>query len=288
MKVSIVIPTYYRPKDLADLFDSILRQTVKPMEVIVVDDTPTDVIARVCEVYHNEFKRFNIEFAYVRNYKKPSLTIARNIGVSMVKGEIILFLDSDIILYSDYIEKILEIFERNPNALGAQGWIIPKNVPLGSKELLKYFILNNLRKLFLLWHFTSNSCGPFSYPIILNKISNCRRLSGSNMAFRRVVFSEFRFDENLLKYSYLEDLLFTYPIQKKYPNTLYITPYAKCIHKVSVEGRIEASFLERPYLRICRKYALMKLFGVKGLLIFSLQTLGLLMHGILRKIWRFR
>jgi glycosyltransferase involved in cell wall biosynthesis len=32
MKASIVIPTYYRPKDLAELFDSLLKQTVKPLE----------------------------------------------------------------------------------------------------------------------------------------------------------------------------------------------------------------------------------------------------------------
>lgn len=36
MKVSIVVPTYGRPNDLADLFDSLLKQTVKPLEVIVL------------------------------------------------------------------------------------------------------------------------------------------------------------------------------------------------------------------------------------------------------------
>lgn len=287
MEISVIIPTYYRPWDLAELFESLLRQTIKPLEVIVVDDTPTNVIKEVYETYYEKFKRLGIELFYVRNYKKPSLTIARNIGISMVKGEIILFLDNDIILYPDYIEKILEMFKKYPNALGAQGWIIPKNIPLKGKDLLKYFALNNLRKLFSLWHFTSNSCGPFNYPMILNEISNCERLSGSNMSFRRVVFEEFKFDENLLRYSYLEDLLFTYPIQEKYPNSLYITPHARCIHKASEEGRMKASILEYPYLRVCRKYALVKLFGMKGLLIFGWQILGLLVLGVLRKIGNF-
>ncbi|MEM2703870.1 MAG: glycosyltransferase family 2 protein [Candidatus Bathyarchaeia archaeon] len=269
MKVSVVIPTYYRPKDLANLFDSILRQTVKPLEVIVVDDTPTNVIEKVCETYYDSFKRFNIKLVYVRNYKERSAAVARNIGASMAEGEIILFLDSDIILYPDYMEKILEIFEEIPNSLGVQGWKIPKNVPRRSKGLLKYFALNNLRKLFLLLHFTSGACGPFEYPAILNKISNCESLSGSNMAFKRAIFDEFKFDENLLKYSYMEDTLFTYSVYKKYPNSLYITPYAKCVHKVSEEGRITTSTFEHPHLRACRKYVLKKLFGTKGIIIFG-------------------
>ncbi len=235
MKVSVVVPTYYRPKDLADLFDSILRQSVKPMEVIVVDDTPTNVIERICEEYHNMFKRNNIKLFYVRNYKQRSAAIARNIGVSIAKGEIILFLDSDIVLYPNYIEKILEVFSEVPNFLGVQGWKIPKNVPQDSKGQLKYVAANNLRKFFILSHFTINTCGFSKYPIILTKILNCKSLSGSNMAFKRAIFDEFKFDENLLKYSYMEDFLFTYSIHKKYPNSLYITPYAKCIHKVSEE-----------------------------------------------------
>ncbi|MEM3566639.1 MAG: glycosyltransferase family A protein [Candidatus Bathyarchaeia archaeon] len=121
MEVSVIIPTYYRPKDLIDLFESLLRQTVKPLEVIVVDDTSTDVIESVCESYYNRFKKFDIKPAYVRNYKEPSLTIARNIGVSIAKGDVILFLDNDVVLHTDYIEKVLEVFNNNPNALGVQG-----------------------------------------------------------------------------------------------------------------------------------------------------------------------
>jgi len=53
MKVSIVVPTYERPNDLADLFDSLLKQTVKPLEVIVVDDTTSNVIKEVCAKYRS-------------------------------------------------------------------------------------------------------------------------------------------------------------------------------------------------------------------------------------------
>ncbi|MEM0357294.1 MAG: glycosyltransferase family 2 protein [Candidatus Bathyarchaeia archaeon] len=290
MKVSIVIPTYYRPKDLADLFDSLLRQTVKPMEVIVVDDTPTNVIEKVCETYHDSFKRFDIKLVYVRNYRERSAAIARNIGARMANGEIMLFLDSDVVLLPDYIEKILEVFDEKPETLGVQGWI---NLGIESKGHIytkRHIIVNIWRMIFHLSyirHSETKKFKLFQYPSNLQKITLCESLSGSNMALKRSVFDEFKFDENLLKYSYMEDKLFTYSVYKKYPNSLYITPYAKCVHKVSEEGRITTSTFEHPHLRACRKYVLKKLFGTKGIIIFGWQTLGLLTLSISRKIWRF-
>jgi glycosyltransferase involved in cell wall biosynthesis len=56
MKVSVIIPTYYRPKDLSELFESLLKQTVKPLEVIVVDDTPSNIIEELCAKHRDKFR----------------------------------------------------------------------------------------------------------------------------------------------------------------------------------------------------------------------------------------
>jgi len=278
MRVTVIIPTYYRAKDLSTLLDNILKQTVKPLEVIIVDDTPSDEVKVVYEDKKEKFAKEGINLIYVRNPKQPSLTIARNIGVSIAKGEIILFLDSDVIISSNYIENILRVFQMFPNALGVQGHILIKK---SIRNRLKFTLIDTLYKLFKLPHSTINSsCKIFEYPIYLTNITNCQWLSGSNMAFRREVFNEFKFDENLLKYAYMEDLLFTYSIYRKYPQSLYITPFAKVIHKLSEEGRPKAR-IEHPYVRSCRKYVLSKLFGVKGLLTFALQTFGLVVFYIL-------
>jgi glycosyltransferase involved in cell wall biosynthesis len=289
MKVSVIITTYYRPKDLSELLDSLLRQTVKPLEVIVVDDTPSNIIEELCAKYRDKFKRFDIKLVYVRNYKERSAAIARNIGVSIATGDIILFLDSDIILYFDYIENLRYIFRSIPKALGAQGWIVTKNVKLRKQitYLLKFYTSNLFKGLFMIQHSAKDSCKYSEYPMILTKILNCEYLHGSNMALRREIFRQFKFDENLKGYSYMEDFLLSHSIYKKYPNSLYITPYAKCIHKVSREGRTETSLFESPHKRKCRKYVLMKLFGVKGLFIFFWQTAGLLLLSIMRKVRRY-
>ena len=121
MKVSVVIPTYFRPNDLSELLESILMQSIKPLEVIIVDDTPSNVIEEIYEAYDSKFKRFNIKLAYVRNYKERSAAIARNIGACTAKGDIVLFLDSDVVLHPRYMEGILKVFEKKENALGVQG-----------------------------------------------------------------------------------------------------------------------------------------------------------------------
>lgn len=268
MRVSVVVPTYYRAADLSELLDSLLRQTVKPLEVIIVDDTPDNTISAICQAYTIKFEKIGSKLIYFRNPKTRSLTISRNLGVKLAKGEIIMFLDSDVVLYTDYIEKILEIFRMYPTALGVQGWIAGPKIEKRGK--LSQF----LNKLFFLDHEAKDSCKFLEYPTVLTRVINCERLSGANMSYRREVFTEFRFDENLQKYCFMEDVLFSHSIFKKYPNSLFITPHAKCIHKSSESGRVERKELER-LKNQHRKYVLVKLFGLKGILLYCWQSLGI-------------
>ncbi len=210
-EISVIIPTYYRPVDLSELFESILRQTINPVEVFVVDDTPNDSIKIVCEGYESKFEKIKTDLKYIRNPRERGITVARNVGVENAIGDIILFLDSDTILYQEYIEKILEVFKYNSNALGVQGWIIQKRKYNNSI----YYLIQLFSKIFYSYHHSKNSCKYSEYPFILTKIINCEWLSGSNMAYKKDVFNEFRFDENITKYSAMEDVLFSHSIFQK-------------------------------------------------------------------------
>jgi len=267
-KISVIIPTFYRQADLSELFDSILKQTIKPFEVLVVDDTPNDTIKIVCKRYETKFKNINTDLRYLRNPRHQSAGVARNVGIENTGGDIIFFLDSDVILYKECVENILEVFNDNPEALGVQGWII--NYRIYGNNIYYYPLF---AKIFCLKRNVKNSCKYFEYPIILTKIINCATLHGGCMAFKKNVLSEFRFDENLKKYSYMEDNLLSHSILQKYPNSLFITPYAKIIHKVSETGRMEDKALSK-HQESCRKYVLTKLFGFKGLLIYYWQNIG--------------
>jgi glycosyltransferase involved in cell wall biosynthesis len=267
MAVSIVVPTYHRAYDLSELFESILKQTVKPLEVIVVDDSPNDTIEALCRKYEVAFSKL----AYIRNPKERSLTVSRNIGINRATGDFVTFLDSDTVLYSDYINNVMEVFMEHPNALGVQGHIV--NLSTDNR------FSQTVNRLFFLNHFVKDKCGFLEYPVILTKTINCEWLSGANMTYKREVFDEFQFDENLGKYSYMEDMLFSYQLFKKYRKSLFITPYAKCIHKgseVYTENK-ELKKLKNQH----KRYVLAKLFGFVGIFLHNWQNLGIAikLHG---------
>jgi GT2 family glycosyltransferase len=77
-----------------------------------------------------------------------------------------------------------------------------------------------------------------TFPLPLTKVITAQRLSGSCCCYRRSVFKEFQFDENLKKWANMEDIDFSYRLYKKYPTSLYAVPYARVIHKGSPEGRL--------------------------------------------------
>ena len=86
-KVSVILPTYNRANYIARALDSILVQTYKDYEIIVVDDGSTDATSEV-------LKHFSDKIKYIRQSNQGSAT-ARNRGIQESKGEYIAFLDSD-------------------------------------------------------------------------------------------------------------------------------------------------------------------------------------------------
>lgn len=98
---SVIIPTYNRAGFIAETIQSVLKQTYPYFEVIVVDDGSTDDTAAVVS---------NIADNRICYYKKENgeRGAARNFGMCQAKGEYITFLDSDDILYEDYLKNARE------------------------------------------------------------------------------------------------------------------------------------------------------------------------------------
>ena len=106
-KVSVIIPTYYRYKYIYDLFGMLATQTVPPFEVIVPDQTPFNERP---ENFYEEFKeRLNLR---VLDIDQPSLTRPRNIAAEQAKGDVLLFLDDDIVIKDDFIESHIQVMEK--------------------------------------------------------------------------------------------------------------------------------------------------------------------------------
>lgn len=96
MKVSIIIPVYNVEKYLSRCIKSVLDQTYKDVEVILVDDGTKDSSGVMCDEYAKENN--NIIVIHKEN---GGLSSARNAGIEIATGEAIFFLDSDDYLSSD-------------------------------------------------------------------------------------------------------------------------------------------------------------------------------------------
>ncbi len=97
--VSVIIPTYNRVHTLPVSVDSVLRQTYKNLEVIIVDDGSTDGTENfVRELSDNRVR-------YVRNIGKRGPAAARNYGVTQARGEFVAFQDSDDEWHPEKLEK---------------------------------------------------------------------------------------------------------------------------------------------------------------------------------------
>lgn len=287
MNVSVIVPTYYCSYRLSCLFDSLLEQFAKPGEVLVVDDTPTTEIKDLCDKYAAVFGRTGVTLVYVRNCRERSISIARNLGAKLARGDIFLFIDNDVTLYPDYIKRVLVTFKKHPGATGVGGF---------QKQFIDYHFLRGVRyhslqifmELFLLWHNSRNSCSNFEIPIELSRTMYSQYLNGCNISLKKSVFNEFQFDENLKGYSSLEDWLFSASIYKRDPKSLLTTPEAMYIHTFSAEGRLTGKNLV-DLKRRSRKYVQIQLWGSKGLLMFGWQNLGILIFKAMAKFrkWKF-
>ena len=96
IKVSVIIPVYNVEHYLEDCVDSILRQTLQGINIILIDDGSTDLSGEICNRYAEEYS--NIQVVHKKNEGQG---VARNVGVSMADGEYIYFMDSDDLLQED-------------------------------------------------------------------------------------------------------------------------------------------------------------------------------------------
>ncbi|WP_051524685.1 glycosyltransferase family 2 protein [Pseudobutyrivibrio sp. MD2005] len=106
--ISVIIPVYNVEKYLREAIDSVLNQTYKDIEIILVDDGSTDSSDVICDEYFNKYN--NIMVIHQNN---AGLSAARNAGLDICKGEIISFLDPDDAFETDMLSKMHEAMIEN-------------------------------------------------------------------------------------------------------------------------------------------------------------------------------
>ena len=237
MNYSIIVPTCNRQTDLARLIDSILKQTLLPAEVVIIDQSDSDDTKKYVDSLANQALS-NIIFIYIYQDEKSSAA-ARNKGIDIARGEIVSFLDDDVVLFENYYEKILYCFTNDEKLGGVSGNIIVENKLHDWKAKFRKI----LYKVFLIDNFNGKmTFSGFGYPLHSFEGENespmqVEMLSGCNMNFRKEFLKNDKFDEWFTGYSYREDAEISYRISQK--TVLNMIPEAKLYHNNSRSNRMD-------------------------------------------------
>jgi GT2 family glycosyltransferase len=228
---SFVICTRNRPDDLRRCLTSLLRQSMLPSEVVIVDasDRPEK------ESIQRLLAGGGVKLKYLAT--APGRTMQLNRGVRASSGDPVFFVDDDVELDDRFQEMILDAFEKGgPNVGGVQGRIIDdiRPSPLGTA----------FRAFFLLSRHTKDDAakllpsGYYTSPAYPTEVLEAQALRLCGLAYRRRVFDEFEFDERLGKggYALKEDVDFSYRVSRRYQ--LLVTPHAGFRHFKSTTERV--------------------------------------------------
>ena len=100
IKFSIILPTFNRANFITKAIESVINQTYKNWELIVIDDGSTDNTEEIIQKFIKKEKR--ITYYYQKNQERSA---ARNNGIKRAKGDYICFLDSDDLYYPTHIDQ---------------------------------------------------------------------------------------------------------------------------------------------------------------------------------------
>lgn len=119
VKVSVIIPTYHRSDCIGRAVDSVLKQTLRDIEIIVVDDNGKNTehgeqTAKVMARYEN---LGNV--IYLRHEVNMNGAVARNTGIKRAVGEYISFLDDDDVYLPERLEQMVNCMDNKPSCYGA-------------------------------------------------------------------------------------------------------------------------------------------------------------------------
>ena len=106
--VSVIICVYNRRNYIERAISSLLNQSLKNYEAIVVDDGSTDCVEEILFKYLKEYKNFK----YFRHSNR-NLPLSKNVGISISQGKYITFLDSDDEYEKEHLEKMVKFMEEH-------------------------------------------------------------------------------------------------------------------------------------------------------------------------------
>ncbi|MGM9600387.1 MAG: glycosyltransferase family 2 protein [Faecousia sp.] len=217
--ISVIIPVYNVEKYLQRCLDSVIEQTYKNLEVILIDDGSTDHSGEICDDYAAKDVRI-----HVIHQENQGVSAARNKGLDNVKGEYITFVDSDDYIVNDMIAELLRLSEEEHAdiviggyyGIGVKGFVRWSHVPL---DVRKYRGLDILK------------CSDDAIPTV---IACCKLFSGKIWKNLRFPVGQIYEDSWCMPKAYHNaDIVVTYPRAVYY----YIEHEVSIMHHTALEKK---------------------------------------------------
>ena len=195
-KVTIIMPVFNVENYVAKAIESVLNQTYKNIELIIIDDGSEDDTRNICNRYKNDYR-----VKLVLKDKNTGVANSRNIGIDIADGSYIVFVDGDDYVDNNMIEKYMRIIEKYKVDLVTAGIyeeIVKKNNKYKILREIKfeekmYTTVESLKQDFVkLWdnHILYN---------IANKFYNMEIIKKNKITFPEIDFGEdMRFNWNYL------------------------------------------------------------------------------------------
>ena len=234
-KVSVIIPVYNVEKYVKRCIESIINQTLKDIEIIIVDDGSTDNSLYIVEEYANNDSRIKLY-----SKKNEGLGLTRNFGITRSTGEYIAFLDSDDFVEKDFLERLYNLARKN-------------DADICFGETKKFF--NSTGKIYDFEIFNKNPNMELSSKEILYSIFNVKNVYNFhlNMSVWRAIYKKDIIDKNNIKFLserevLSEDIFFNFDFLEnslKKPVFCTGTYYYYCFNDTSLTNTYRADRFEK-------------------------------------------
>lgn len=238
--VSVIMPVYNSEKYLAEAVNSVCRQTVHNIQIILIDDFSEDRSFECCKKLALKDQRVEVH----RHDKNRGVSATRNSGLSYATGKYILFMDSDDKIDDNMLELLISLIEENPHTdLAVCGYYIDDKPQIRRGEKKRKMGRLEAAKA------AAGKNGSLMKGYVVNKL------------FKRdvIVRENLKFDENIY---ICEDLLFCqqyiwncrYIYYTPEPKYHYITRAGSAMHGRVTENRMSVLNTFSAVIQMGRKY----------------------------------
>lgn len=248
MLISVIVPVYNVEKYICKCLESIIDQTYKNIEIILVDDGSTDNSGSICDEY--SYRNSKIKVIHKQN---GGLSSARNEGLKSANGDFVTFIDSDDWVVTSYLEEMLLCQQKyDADIVQCNRWFEDERC----KKTEKVYLWNNIDAVNALW-------GEYYIPTVNSTCKLIRRTLFDNLRFTEGMIHEDEMIAHRLLYSINKMAFMDKDMYCVVRNPQSITRTAYSLKKLDILKAYEDRLLffkavkeDKIYARVCYLYIL--------------------------------